>query len=185
MADDIKGSITYDLNIEGYATDDLKKMSEEADKTNNKLEENKEKQKQAQLDSITTLSSLQSINSGLNSIASGFNTLEIGSESFRNSITKAAAAINLFIGAAQTLKGVSALLNMLNVSLGKTAIMSAFAWAAANPLIAILAVGAAGVAGGYMVSQVTNVNNSSSTTFNASTSTTRKADVVISTGSYY
>lgn len=180
---DISGSIDYELKITGDASETLKTLSTEAEKTNAELDKNEEKQKKTQLNTITTLSSLQSINSGLNSIASGFNTLEIGSEGFREAITKAAAAINLFIGAGQALKGVSALLDMLNISLSKTAIMSAFAWAAANPLIAVLAVGAASAAGGYMISQVTNVNNT--TTYNASSATTRQAEVVISTGSYY
>lgn len=184
MTDYQEGSVTYSIGVEDSdAARKLDELGGKADLTNRKLDDTEAKQDSVRIKSIQTMTALQGVVSGLSATTSAMDTLQIGSEELRTSIKQVAADIQLFVGIAQTIKGAVILIETLNSALKMTAVMSTFAWAAANPAASLLVVGAVGAAGGYVISQITNVSNS--TTYNSSTQDTRQASSVLNAAAWY
>lgn len=144
-------------------------------------------QEAAILKSVETLSALHGIQSGLSAVTSSLNTLGLVDEETYKTLQKVTAGVQLVVGTAQAVKGVTTLFQGLNSVLKTTAIVSTFASIAENPAKGALIVGgaalAAGAVGGYMMS---SINNNKSTTINvAHESTARQAQTVMDAGAWY
>jgi hypothetical protein len=154
-------TLAYTLEVQDEASDKLDKIGNKAQETSKKLDDNVKSQESAVLQSIKAMTAMSAVVGGLNAVTGAMDALQIGSEETRKSIRMLASGINLFVGTAQAIMGAVTVIQTLNTALKGTAIMSAFAYAAANPLVGLLAVGAAGAAGGYMIGMM---NSSTSTT---------------------
>lgn len=144
-------------------------------------------QQTAILKSVETLSAMHALQSGIGAITSSVNTLGLVDEETYKTLQKVTAGIQLVVGTAEAVKGVTTLFQGLNAVLKTTAIVSTFASIAENPAKGALIVGgaalAAGAVGGYMMS---SINNSKSTTINvAHESTARQAQTVTDAGAWY
>ena len=118
MTDYQEGSVTYSIGVEDSdAARKLDDLGERADSTNGKLDDTEVKQDSVRIKSIQTMTALQGVVSGLSATTSAMDTLQIGSEGLRTSIKQVAAAIQLFVGIAQTIKGAVTLIETLNAAL--------------------------------------------------------------------
>ena len=132
-------------------------------------------QQTAILKSVETLSAMHALQSGIGAITSSVNTLGLVDEETYKTLQKVTAGIQLVVGTAEAVKGVTTLFQGLNASIAE------------NPAKGALIVGgaalAAGAVGGYMMS---SINNSKSTTINvAHESTARQAQTVTDAGAWY
>lgn len=191
MMDSKKGTVEYSVEIKDGVSDKAEKMAGSLDKANAKMTETDAKTKGtrtelellATVDAVKAMSALHSVQSGFSAINSSMNTLQIGSEELRQGFASLTAGVQLFVGVAQTVKGVSAIMSTLNATMARTAVMSVFASVAANPLLAGVTIAAAGAAAGYAASYITN-----NKTVNITTSTaeeTRQTETTFKTGAWW
>lgn len=164
-----------------------RQVQEQMDETVQAADRLTASQEAAVLKSVETLSALHGIQSGLSAVTSSLSTLGIVDDETAESLRKVTAGVQLVVGTAQAVKGVTTLFQGLNSVLKTTAIVSTFASIAENPAKGALIVGgaalAAGAVGGYMMS---SINNTKSTTINvAHESTARQAQTVMDAGAWY
>lgn len=192
MADSKDIGIVATIELTDGVSEPADKMSAKLDgvgskseETQGKLSETRAEMERTDIQSIKALSALQSVQSGIGALTSSFDTLQIGSESTRQSLKELAAGVQLVVGVGQTLKGTVAILQTLNGALRSTAIMSTIANVASQPWLAGAAIAAIGVAGGYAVSQITN--NNYSYTYNGSSSSqdAKNSTSAANTGAWY
>jgi len=189
VTDDMEGSVKYYFTMVDEVTEpannaasSLDKLGASADSTKKKTDNAKDSMESSTLSAIKTMSAMQSMQSGLSAVSSSMEQLDIGSEEMREGFKNAAAAVQLFVGVAQTIKGTVEIMKTLNGVLKSTAVLGVMSQVALNPVTGLAVVAALGVAGGYAISQV---NSKTSNFVTSSASSTRTAETVDSTGGWY
>jgi len=181
----VKYFFTLTDDVSGPASDaasSLDHLGDSADDAKKKVDDAKKKMDDSTIAAIKTMSALQSMQSGLSAVSSSIDTLDIGTEEMQETFKSAAAAVQLFVGVAQTIKGTIEIMSTLNKVLKSTAVLSVMSQVALNPITGLAVVAALGVAGGYAISQV---NSKTSNYTTVSSSDTRVVETVDSTGGWY